>query len=538
MKINKLLTALAALALLAGCKNEKFEEHYVKFSDYAFYVGEDGAVKTMTVTANVPYSVSFEEEWLAVDVVSTSGEESVLNVTVQPNKVTTARSAKVFFKSPGVPTGTLKINQDAAEAVGPTKSAIDIPEDGTTATIDIIGSKSWTISCDEADVTLSQTSGTGPASVTVTLPQNLSSKDRIVTVKVLVNGDTYPVVITQSGVKPGDVTPTALTAAPEETSATFKVTGKQAWSATCENSSLVITPASGTGAADVTLTFPANEGTTNIVYTIVVDIDGTKHNVVLTHKHPVVYEAIADWEFCAENLSYYNEHFTYEAAKVDGKPNPIANAQGFLSDDHYCPAKTGNGKIRFYNGTDKTSVNPDGRCKRGAGNSGEPCWYGNWIDDIVYFEATPSASLAAGTVVNIWFCLRPSTMHTLKYWFLEIKDGDTWYPVGDPQTVGAAQYNIELFYNTSAAGTSEDPTQINTIIDRDYTLKNAASKVEYRMTCTTIKMADGTGDADPTNLGMQSNGKKANPVLRMAGMSATGGAAEVTHHTWIAVVKE
>lgn len=68
MKINKLLTVLAALALLAGCKSEKFEEHYVKFSDYAFYVGEDGATKTMTVTANVPYTVNFEEDWIAVDV--------------------------------------------------------------------------------------------------------------------------------------------------------------------------------------------------------------------------------------------------------------------------------------------------------------------------------------------------------------------------------------------------------------------------------------------------------------------------------------
>ena len=538
MKINKLLTALAALALLAGCKNEKFEEHYVKFSDYSFYVGEDGAVKTMTVTANVPYTVNFDEDWLAVDVVSTSGEESVLNVTVQRNKVTTARSAKVFFKSPGVPTGTLRINQDAAEVVGPKESTISIAEDGTTATIEIVGSKSWTISCDETDVTFSEASGTGPASVTVTLPQNLTSKDRVVTVNVLVNGDTYPVVITQSGVKPGEVTPLALTATPDQTSAALKVTGKQPWTASCENTNLTISPASGTGATDITLTFPANEGTTNVVYTIVFDIAGVTHNVVLTHKHPVVYEAIADWDFCAENLAYYNEHFTYEAAKVDGKPNPAANAQGFFSEDHYCPAKTGNGKIRFWNGTDKTSVNPDGRCKRGMGNSGEPCWYGNWIDDIVYLEATPSAELAAGTTVNVWFCLRPNTMHTLKYWLLEIKDGDTWYPVGEPQTVGTAKYNIELFYNTSAAGTPEDPAQTNTIVDRDYTLKNAASRVEYRITCTTTKMADGTGDANPTNLGLQSNGKKANPVLRMAGISSSGGAAEITHHTWIAVVKE
>ena len=51
-------------------------------------------------------------------------------------------------------------------------------------------------------------------------------------------------------------------------------------------------------------------------------------------------------------------------------------------------------------------------------------------------------------------------------------------------------------------------------------------------------MADGKGDADPTDLGIQSNGVKANPVLRMAGMSDSGGAAMIEHHTWIAVVEE
>ena len=538
MKINRLLTALAMLALLAGCKNEPFEEHYVKFSDYSFSFGEDGGSGTLTVTANVPYTVNYEEEWVKVDVASTSGEESVLNVTALRNKEHTSRTAKVFFKSPGVPTGTLRINQDAAEVAGPVETTLNIEEDGTTATLDIVGSKAWTITCDNPTVQFSQTSGTGPASVTVTLPQNLTTQDVVCTITVKVGEDSYPVTLTQSGVKPGTVSPETLLAAPEETTASFKVLGKQAWTASCDNPELTISPTEGTGAADVTLTFPANAGTTNIVYTIAVNISGVVHNVVLTHKHPVVYTPIAEWTFSAENAAYYQTNFTYEAAKVDGKSNPASMAIGFLNDDHYCPALKGNGRIRFWNGSDKTSVNPGGRCKRGIGNSGEPCWYGNWIGDIVYMEATPTAPLPAGTTVNIWFCLRPNTMHTLRHWLLEIKDGEEWVVLGDPKTHGSAQYNIELTYINEADGTAENPKQINTIVDRDYVLKNAASKLEYRITCTTLQMADGKGDADPTDLGIQSNGVKANPVLRMAGMSDSGGAAMIEHHTWIAVVEE
>ena len=453
MKINRLLTALAMLALLAGCKNEKFEERYVRFSDYAFSFGEDGGSGTMTVTANVPYTVNNEAEWVKVEVVSTSGEESVLNVTVEPNLVTAKRSAMVFFKSPHVPTGTLNINQDAHFPTGVDVDAVEVAADATTAT--------------------------------------------------------------------------------------FNVSSNKPWVATCDNPNVTITPDSGSGSAAVTVSFPENTGTTDLVYTVVVTIAGTQYPVTITSKHPLYYEPIAEWIFSVDYLDFYNEHFKYEDAKVGGAPNPASNAAGFLNgdDSHYCPAVNGNGKIRFWNGVDKTAMNPDGRCKRGAGNSGEPCWYGNWKDDIVYFEATPAETLPAGTQVNIWFCLRPSTMNTLRHWLLEIKDGEDWVAVGETTAKGDAKYNIQLIYNKDAAGTAEDPQQINTIVNRDYTLKNAASKVEYRMTCTTLDWADGMGEANPSNLGLKSDGKKANPVLRIAGKSSTGGAAEIDHNTWIAIVK-
>ena len=331
----------------------------------------------------------------------------------------------------------------------------------------------------------------------------------------------------------------AITVLDNETTASFNVSSIKPWTATCSDPNVTISPNSGDASAKVTVTFPANEGTTDIVYTVVVTIAGVNYPVAITSKHKVYYETIADWEFRAENLDYYNEHFKYEDAKISGSPNPASMAPGFLNgdDSHYCPALTGNGKIRFWNGVDKTAFNPGGRCKRGMGQSGEPCWYGNWMGDIVYFEATPSAPLPAGTIVNIWFCFRPNTPHTLKYWLLEIKDGDDWYPLGEVKTYGTAKYNIELFYNLTAAGTAEDPAQTNTVVDQDYTLTKENAKIEYRVTCTSLAWSDGKGEADPTDLGIKSDGKKANPVLRIAGISSSGGAAEVTHHTWIAIVK-
>ena len=260
---------------------------------------------------------------------------------------------------------------------------------------------------------------------------------------------------------------------------------------------------------------------------------------------------LAEWEFSEESASFFNEHFAYEAAKdADKKPTPESNAEGFLNENHYCPSNiVEGGKIRFWNGSDKTAINPDGRCKRGIGEKGEPCWYGNWVGDIAYINAA-TEPLQAGTKLHLWMALRPNTQNTLKYWLLEIKDGNDYAPVGEVKTVALSgnevKYNVELIFNpegskevtTDDAGNSvypDNPQQVNTIIDREYILKANVSEVEYRLTCVSTMMADGSREA--TDIG-DSSGKRANPVLRFAGKGTTnGGARPVGENMRIEVVQ-
>jgi predicted nucleic acid-binding Zn-ribbon protein len=251
------------------------------------------------------------------------------------------------------------------------------------------------------------------------------------------------------------------------------------------------------------------------------------------------YEMLAQWHFCVVEADVLCAHFA-EAAKINGATNAAACQPGF-GEDLYCAAnESGNGKIMFYNATDKTDINPKGRCKRGIGNSGEPYWYGAWLGDYIWFEATPTAPLAAGTTLNIWFTLRPNSANTLKYWLLEINDGGTWVPVGDVKTATVngvdVKYNIELKFDPSGAGTPESPKQFNSEVDRNYTLTKAVDKVEYKVTCQSLMIADGTKVV--TYIGESSANKDENSIVRICGEdSAGGGSTPVTHHTWIAIVK-
>ena len=66
-------------------------------------------------------------------------------------------------------------------------------------------------------------------------------------------------------IKSFGVSKTAISVLASETSATFNVTGNVDWTVTSDNAKFTVSPASGNGAAAVTVTFPANTDTENTV---------------------------------------------------------------------------------------------------------------------------------------------------------------------------------------------------------------------------------------------------------------------------------
>ncbi|MBQ9463128.1 MAG: BACON domain-containing protein [Bacteroidales bacterium] len=384
-----------------------------------------------------------------------------------------------------------------------------------------------------------------------------------------------PVVKTlELGVDPGQVF-----AAATETSASLEVESNCAWKASSNNSAFTVSPASGNGNGTVTVSFPENK-TTSEVKAVITFSTSEKEGTPLSLEVEIIQSAaepepepeptpdpgtgdvknpqtagqLAEWVFCTENFEYFNAHFPYDDAKAkDAEGNFIAGKPGYVSEDHYCPSSTGNGRIRFLNVEDKSSpsVNPKGVVKRGMGNYGEPCFYGPVKSDVVNIYATPAEpydGIAAGTKVRLFMALRPNTKNTAKYWILEVKDGEEWAPVGTVKKTtaiadeGEIEYNVELVYNPDGQGMQPDadgnktifpdnPQQINTFIDQTYTFKTAVASIEYRLTCTSNIGADGVTTAFPL-----SNGGTA--VLRIAGKSSnSGGAHPVEDPMVIEIVK-
>ena len=93
-----------------------------------------------------------------------------------------------------------------------------------------------------------------------------SEKNIVITrFDVTQEGNYVPVEKKEFGVSTNEINVEA-----DATTATFKVTGEVAWTVTSSNEAFVVSPASGEGEADVTVTFPANETAEAVVAEITV----------------------------------------------------------------------------------------------------------------------------------------------------------------------------------------------------------------------------------------------------------------------------
>lgn len=117
-----------------------------------------------------------------------------------------------------------------------------------------------------------------------------------------------------------DVTPSTLSVDAAAGETTFSIESNESWSIESDNSSYTVSPASGNGDAEITVTYPANETDEAITVTFTVTSDSGKKTVTLTHRSAsqIVNEK-------TETLSFVNWEFdgadswtsSYEAHNVD-----------------------------------------------------------------------------------------------------------------------------------------------------------------------------------------------------------------------------
>ncbi len=180
---------------------------------------------------------------------------------------------------------TYVINGDEVMIIEETKPVISVSPNtlevaaanGSTASFTISSNIAWSVASNQNWLTLSQKTGNGNGTITVTAAANPSVTQRVATVKVVMgyDVDTLSVQVTQSGIAPTlSVSPSALDiASVAGSSATFHVTSNTNWNAVSNQSWLIASPVSGSDNSVVTVTAEANP--LSVARTAIVTISAT-----------------------------------------------------------------------------------------------------------------------------------------------------------------------------------------------------------------------------------------------------------------------
>ncbi|MBQ9641085.1 MAG: BACON domain-containing protein [Bacteroidaceae bacterium] len=168
---------------------------------------KEAGSKTLTINANVDWSVSSNASWLHVNPQAGNSSTKNITVTVDKNETTESRSGDLLFSS-SVGSQTVKVTQGAASGeikvngASSTELMFGSNANGNepAQTVNITSNTSWTISDVPDWVRVSPTSGSGNVNVSLTVTnENWSDEVRsaIITVKTT-SGSSASVVVKQN----------------------------------------------------------------------------------------------------------------------------------------------------------------------------------------------------------------------------------------------------------------------------------------------------------------------------------------------------
>ncbi len=202
---------------------------------------------------------------------------------------------------------------------------------------------------------------------------------------------------------------------------------------------------------------------------------------------PPVTERLAEWEFSVENMSIYGPTFTgADTEPADDGSYTAAEDKTAGDGGKYVAATTGNAKISYVN-VDKSSITQKSKTtvNRIIGKTGEPYVTGVWAGDYWLFDVTLGKTYAAGSTVDFGAVFRSSN-GSMKYWMLEIKDGEDWKPMLDTKSVD--KDGVTVTYNCEQVGA--DYLEVTS----SYKLTTeAANSLQIRYRCMgTYKASDGS----------------------------------------------
>jgi len=245
----------------------------------------NGSTVSGTVTSNVTWTASADQSWLSLNTNSGDGN-ATLTFTAYANLSPTPRMAIVtIVVSPGL-SKTITVTQEAATLTVSSNLPAIKAGYGSTVSGTVTSNVAWTATSDQPWLVLNALSGEGNATLTLTADANLTTTPRTATVTVVVSSSLSKTITVIQEAATLSVSSNSLAIkAGNGSTVSGTVTSNVTWTASADQSWLLLNTNSGDGNATLTLTAEANLSPTPRMATVTIVVSpGLSKTITVTQE--------------------------------------------------------------------------------------------------------------------------------------------------------------------------------------------------------------------------------------------------------------
>ena len=240
---------------------QEANDPYITLSNNDLEFGKNESSKSIEVESTIPWSATIvsNPDWLTITPKKGDHGTTTLKVTVKGNNTIDIRSADIKIENSEYKLSkVLTITQSAGDANASVSSKeISIPSEGDTKSIDIESNTPWKAKCDAEWISLSPTSGSkGKTTMTISAEENPYAESRTATITIVDNNQKE---LAKINVKQGcssayiNLSNNSI-AVKFNIPYTLNIESSISWSAEYDADIVSVTPNSGIGKVDATIT--------------------------------------------------------------------------------------------------------------------------------------------------------------------------------------------------------------------------------------------------------------------------------------------
>lgn len=279
-----------------------------------------GGNQSLNVASNDTWRLTAKPEWVSVD--KTSGEgNATINVSTAENNTTSERSGEVVISTDdGITSKTIHVKQEA-KTVDYGDASLDFNYNASSQSISFTTDGNWSLTKDAEWFSVDKSSGSGSATLNITVEENNTIGKRDGVISLLIAGKPFTVTIHQN-CKYVTLSSSAFTFSADAGNTKVAIGSNTQWNAKvtegCEW--LSVTPTSGVNNADLTIKTTENKTVSNRTGKIEIEIPNVHTYIIdVTQNRRFIKTDMASVDFLQPGgqISFnVTTDGTYEVSKI------------------------------------------------------------------------------------------------------------------------------------------------------------------------------------------------------------------------------